>query len=72
MARFSADMLISDVLASEPRAARVFAAHGLPCPSCLAAEMETLLAVASVHGVPVETLIADLEALPEACREGES
>ena len=62
--RFSREMLIKDVLVSHPRAASVFSAHGLGCPSCLAAEMETLDAVASMHEVPVETLLAELEALP--------
>lgn len=69
MTRFSREMLIKDVLVSHPHAASVFSSHGLGCPSCLAAEMETLDAVASMHDVPVETLIAELEALSPAEEE---
>ena len=64
-ARYRADMLIRDVLTSHQDAARVFARHGLACPSCLAADMETLGAVAHMHDVELETLIAELNALPE-------
>lgn len=61
-------MLIRDVLLEEPRAAAIFSAHGLGCPSCLAAEMETIDAVAAMHGVSAEGLLAELEAL-DAPRE---
>jgi hybrid cluster-associated redox disulfide protein len=56
----TADMLISDVLATSPDAAKVFSKLGLGCPSCFAASMETLSAVASMHDVPVDVLIAEL------------
>lgn len=58
-----ADMLIKDVIASHPGAAAVFERHGLGCASCLAAGMESVSAVASVHDVPVEALVAELSAL---------
>lgn len=63
MATVSADMLISEVLSSCPGAAAVFERHGLSCGACLAASMETLTAVASVHEVSVEALLADLRGL---------
>ena len=67
--RYEPDMIIRDVLISNQAAAEVFIRHGLACPSCLAAEMETLSAVAHMHGVEVETLIAELEALPHESNE---
>jgi hybrid cluster-associated redox disulfide protein len=72
MARVTADMLISDVLAACPGAVDVFERHGLGCAACIAAGMESLSAVASVHDVSLEDLIADLErhADEESCLPG--
>lgn len=64
MARYTADMLIRDVLVSQPEAADVFEGYGLGCASCLAAGMETVQAVASMHDVCVDSLLADLNRLP--------
>ena len=63
MGRITADMLISDVLASCPGSVDVFERHGLACAGCLASSMESLSAVADVHEVSVELLIAELNAL---------
>jgi hybrid cluster-associated redox disulfide protein len=63
MTRFAPDMLISDVLASDPGAARVFTSLGLGCPSCMGAGMETLDSVASMHDVPVEELLRALDSI---------
>lgn len=63
MDRLSPDTLIRDVLTAHPDAAAVFTAHGLGCPSCLAADMETLASVATMHDISVEALIADLDSL---------
>lgn len=60
MHRVTPDMYISDVLAECPGAVLVFERHGLACAACLAASMEPLSAVASVHDVPIEALIDDL------------
>lgn len=65
MSRYSADMLIQDVLTSHPRASSVFERHGLACAACLAADFETLEAVAHVHGVSVELLISELDGLAD-------
>ncbi|MBE0416511.1 MAG: DUF1858 domain-containing protein [Coriobacteriia bacterium] len=70
MPRYTADMLIQDVLTSHPGAAAVFERHGLACKSCLAAGMETLGAVAHMHDVSVESLIAELDALPDSSEKG--
>lgn len=68
MSNFTPDTLIRDVLVGHPYAAEVFARYGLGCASCLAAEMETLRAVADMHGVAVNEL---LDALDRASSEGE-
>jgi hybrid cluster-associated redox disulfide protein len=66
--RYTRDMVIRDVLCSHESAAAVFDRHGLACAVCLGAEMETLESVASMHDIPVDRLIEDLNALPG--REG--
>jgi hybrid cluster-associated redox disulfide protein len=60
---YTRDMLIKDVLTSHEGAAAVFERHSLGCPTCLAAEMETLSSVASMHDIPVDVLLHDLNAL---------
>lgn len=65
MARVTADMLISDVLTACPGAAAVFERHGLGCAACMAASMESLSAVATVHDVSVDDLLADLDRLAD-------
>ena len=63
MATCTRDTLIRDVLNSRMGSAAVFERYGLGCPKCLAADMETLASVATMHGIPVDGLIADLNAL---------
>ena len=62
MEAITADTLISEVLADHPDAAEVFSRFGLGCPSCFAASMETVSAVASMHDVSVESLLSELNA----------
>jgi len=66
---FTADTLIRDVLIAHPEAADVFERHGLACPSCLAAGMESVSAVASMHDVSVSALLAELNELPAPAEE---
>lgn len=63
MERFSAQTPIRDVLTEHPEARGVFEHHGLGCSSCIAADMETLASVASMHDISLEVLLADLNAL---------
>jgi len=60
---YTSDMIIRDVLTSHEGAAAVFERHSLGCPTCLAAEMETLSSVATMHDIPVDVLLDDLNAL---------
>ncbi len=69
MEAYTRDMLIKDVLTSHEGAAAVFERHSLGCPSCLAAEMETLASVATMHDMSVDVLIDDLNALASHTEE---
>jgi len=68
---YTRDMLIRDALLSHEGASAVFERHGLGCGHCLASEMETLSAVASMHDIPVDVLIADLNALESDAERGD-
>lgn len=64
MERFSADMLIRDVLTAHPEAASVFEMHGLGCPGCMGADTDTLASVISMHDdITLGELLGDLNAL---------
>ncbi len=69
MHTYSSDMLIRDVLTSDARAISIFERHGLPCAGCMAAEMETLSSVASMHEISVDALLKDLNALEDTDSE---
>jgi hybrid cluster-associated redox disulfide protein len=71
MAQVTRDMLIRDVLVSHPQAAEVFERHGLACAGCLASGMESVSAVASMHEVSVDALLAELNSLPVGLAEEE-
>jgi hybrid cluster-associated redox disulfide protein len=64
MAGITRDSMIRDVLVAYPEATDVFERHGLACASCLASGMETVSAVAAMHDVSVEVLLAELNELP--------
>ncbi len=64
MAGITRDSMIRDIMVAYPEAADVFDRHGLACASCLASGMETVSAVAAMHDVSVEVLLADLNELP--------
>jgi hybrid cluster-associated redox disulfide protein len=66
---YTCDMLIRDVLTSHEGAAAVFERHSLGCPTCLAAEMETLSSVATMHDIQVDVLLDDLNALVRETEE---
>ena len=57
------DMTIQEIVAKCPAAISVFERYGLGCFVCLAAEFEDLEAGAIVHGVKVDDLLRDLNAL---------
>ncbi len=57
------DMTIQEIVSRYPESVPVFERYGLGCILCLAAEFENLEAGASFHGVRVEDLLRDLNAL---------
>ena len=63
MAGITADTLIRDVLLTRRGAADVFERHGLPCATCMAASMDTISTVATMHDVSPDLLLEDLNAL---------
>lgn len=69
MGVYTADTLISDVLRDSPETTAVFARFGLGCPSCLASGLETVSAVASMHDVAVDELLAALNGSTQADAE---
>jgi len=65
------DTLIRDVLLTHDGAADVFERHGLPCAACMAASMDTIAAVATMHDVSPAALLDELNALPPVPMEEE-
>ncbi|MEI7813504.1 MAG: DUF1858 domain-containing protein [Coriobacteriia bacterium] len=66
MAGITRDTMVREVLVSHPDAADVFDRHGLACASCLASGMDTVSAVATMHDVSVEVLLAELNQLSDS------
>lgn len=71
MQRYTSDMLIRDVLVSDPAAAQVFERFGLGCASCIGSDMETVEAVAVMHDVSVDSLLAELNSTPDPSTMGD-
>ena len=57
------DMRIVDVLQVKPKAAQVIGSYGMGCIHCLLAHQETVEEAAAVHGVDVNEMLAQLNAL---------
>ncbi len=57
----SADTTIRAVVDGHPGAEKVFGAHGLPCAGCHVSTHETIRQGASVHGLDLPALMADLQ-----------
>ena len=62
----SKEMRIEEIVAEHPETVRVFFEHGLLCVGCAAARFESLEQGARAHGIDVDALIADLNALVES------
>jgi len=65
MTRFSKDMSIFEALAAHPSAREIFEAHGMACCLCIGAQSETIEAGAILHQVDPETVVAELNSLPD-------
>jgi hybrid cluster-associated redox disulfide protein len=66
---YTRDTLIRDVLTAHAESAAVFERHGLACAACMGADLESLSSVATMHEIPLETLLADLNALDRSDNE---
>lgn len=60
MFKVTKDMTVMQVLQKDKESAYVFMNHGLHCLGCPGATMESIGDAAAVHGIDVNTLIADL------------
>ena len=63
------DEPIAQVLQAYPQTLRVFLSHGLMCVGCAVARFENIRDGATAHGIDVDALIKDLNAVVE--QEGE-
>jgi hybrid cluster-associated redox disulfide protein len=63
------NMLVSDVLAERPAAARVFVERRMACPGCAFAPFETVAEAAAAYGVNCQDLARSLAAATGAPQE---
>jgi len=57
------DMTIQEVVQNNPETIRVFLEHGLHCIGCSVARYENIEQGALAHGIDVDSLIDDLNAV---------
>jgi len=62
---FYKDMSILEALQAHPRAKEIFVKHGMACLSCMGAVEESIEAGAQMHGIDINTLLEELNQLPE-------
>ena len=65
MAKVTKDMGIMEIIQANPNAIEVFQKYGLGCIGCAAARFENLEAGAKVHGIDVDAMVNDINALEE-------
>jgi hybrid cluster-associated redox disulfide protein len=59
------EMAIAEIVQQYPQTVRVFFSHGLMCVGCAAARFEDLEQGALAHGIDVDALLKDLNAVVE-------
>jgi len=60
------DMPIGDVVQNHPQTIEVFLRHGLMCFGCAIARFENVEQGAAAHGIDIEALMQDLNAVVTA------
>ncbi|MCD6520199.1 MAG: DUF1858 domain-containing protein [Anaerolineae bacterium] len=65
MTTITKEMSIADIVRQYPQTVRVFLSHGLVCIGCAAARFENLEMGAVAHGVDVDGLLKELNAVVE-------
>lgn len=63
MAGITKDMTIGEILRSNPDVAPVLMNAGMHCLGCPSAQGETLEEAAMVHGMDIEALMKEIEAI---------
>lgn len=63
MAAITKEMSIGEIVQAYPQTIRVFFAHGLMCIGCAAAQFENLEQGAIAHGIDIDALLKDLNAV---------
>lgn len=56
------NMLIGEILDQQPNAAKILMSNGMGCLGCPSSQMESLVQAAEIHGLEIETLLAQLNA----------
>ncbi|MBO5094920.1 MAG: DUF1858 domain-containing protein [Lachnospiraceae bacterium] len=63
MAGITKDMTIGEILQANPKVAPVLMAAGMHCLGCPSAQGETLEEAAMVHGMDIDDLMKQIDAL---------
>ena len=66
MAKVNKDMLIGEILQLDPNMAGVLMASGMHCVVCPSSQAESLEEASMVHGLPVDLVVARLNAYLES------
>ncbi len=61
--RINKDMTIAEILQQYPKSREVFIARKMGCTMCFASALETLEQVALMHGIEVQKLVEELNAV---------
>ena len=66
MAKVNKDMLIGEILQLDPNMAGVLMESGMHCVGCPSSQAESLEEASMVHGLPVDLVVARLNAYLES------
>ena len=66
MAKVTKSMLIGELLTVDPNIAPILMRAGMHCLGCPSSQMESLEEAAMVHGLPVDLVVARLNAYLES------
>ena len=66
MAKVNKDMLIGEILQLDPNMAGVLMSSGMHCVGCPSSQAESLEEASMVHGLPVDLVVARLNAYLES------
>ena len=66
MAKVNKDVLIGEILQLDPNMAGVLMASGMHCVGCPSSQAESLEEASMVHGLPVDLVVARLNAYLES------